>query len=873
MTPEEQLKQLLDKLQSITGRNASMDPNQVKDFAAAIDKVTKAIQRAEMAASELADDFRTTTETLNAAYNSLEGVDKLLKQSLRSEFKKVDATVKSIRNTHQSLLKGYIDEKEVLKNISKINTSINNIKLDNKQLGKEEIKDLLESLDYTKSLAENQLAISQYSKASTENINKFANLLSEIPIIGKSLAEPFRDVSSEILENTTRQQALNLQLEAYKQQQTDIERLVRNDARLNAKTIEGLKNQAFGLRGVSDETKQLVLQLEQLQNQSAETQAELDAIPSSLDIILNKIKKVSLQGLAIGILTKAFMTLKSAIIEIDDQSTQLARSLSISKQEGVELRNTFNDIARDSSLTTKELVEAQLSFTKLTGIAVKLSESNVKALAESKDLIGLSENAQKGLISFAETTGEEYNNINNTILGTSKITQLQNGLIMDQKEIIDAVLSTSNLLRIQFGNNVEEITRAVVEAKRLGFTLQDIEGVQSNLLNFESSIAAELEAELLTGKELNLERARYFALTGDIRGLTQEINKNIGSSADFERMNVIQREAFAKSLGFSAEKLSEILLTQEQNDAIAKSLNGRQAVADAFRRAELDMNAENLALLISQGKIDKDVINSLGDKERSLVGQLSMQQEFNRAVENLKEIFVSLMQGPVGSFITGMTGLLNSINNAPWVKMITGPAMLGGLLASIGLLAAGMIRGSTPFTPMFTRDITSAASRPGLMGPMRRNVGRGLMGGGIAGLAGIGTTMATNALTEQGSGANIAGNTIGQALTMGGTGAMIGSMIAPGIGTAIGAGLGALAGGIMGYMDATQPQLAAGGIVTAPTRALVGEAGSEAVIPLDAFYRKFDELISETKAISNMRIQLETGVIAGHMTNGGTKTG
>jgi hypothetical protein len=873
LTPQEELKKLLGELKSITGRNAAMDPNQVKDVEAAIDRVTKAIEKAKSAASELADDFRTTTETLNAAYNSLNGVDKLIKQSLNSEFKKLDTTVKNIRNTHQSLLSGYVDEKNILSNVLKLQNNIANIKLDNKQINKQEINDLLITLNYTKDLAESQLEIAQYSRESTENINKFANLLSEIPVLGKSLSEPFRNVSNEISTNITKRQALNLQLEAYKQQQTDVEKLVRNDLRLNAKTLQGLKNQAFGLRGVSDETKQLVLELEQLEQQSAETQAELDVIPSKLDIILNKIKQVSIQGLAIGIVTKAFITLKSAITDIDDQSTQLARSLSISKQEGIELRNTFNDIARDSSLTTKELVEAQLSFTKLTGIAVKLSESNVKTLAESKDLIGLSENAQKGLISFAETTGEEYNSINNTVLATSKITQLQNGLMMDQKEILEAVLNTSNILRIQFGNNVEEITRAVVEAKRLGFTLQDIEGVQSNLLNFESSIAAELEAELLTGKELNLEKARYYALQGNIRGLTQEINKNIGSSVEFENMNVIAREAFAKSLGFSAEKLAEILLTQEQNDRIAQSLNGRQAVSDAFTKAKLAMNAENLALLIAEGKIDKEVLNTLGDQEQSLVGQLSMQQEFNRAVENLKEVFVSLMQGPVGSFITGMTGLLNGINNAPWVKMITGPAMLGGLLASIGLLAAGMIRGSTPFTPMFTRDITSAASRPGLMGPMRRNVGRGLMGGGIAGLAGMGITMATNEFTEQGTTENIAGNMLGQAASMGGMGAMIGTMIAPGIGTAIGGVLGGLLGAGMGYMDAKPTPLASGGIVTRRTRALVGEAGPEAVIPLDAFYRKFDELIVEVKAIGNMRVVLDDGTLVGKLTNGGTKTG
>jgi hypothetical protein len=67
--------------------------------------------------------------------------------------------------------------------------------------------------------------------------------------------------------------------------------------------------------------------------------------------------------------------------------------------------------------------------------------------------------------------------------------------------------------------------------------------------------------------------------------------------------------------------------------------------------------------------------------------------------------------------------------------------------------------------------------------------------------------------------------------------------------------------------------MATGGIVTRRTRALVGEAGSEAVIPLDAFYRKFDELIAEVKAIGNMRVVLDDGTLVGKLTNGGTKTG
>ena len=55
-------------------------------------------------------------------------------------------------------------------------------------------------------------------------------------------------------------------------------------------------------------------------------------------------------------------------------------------------------------------------------------------------------------------------------------------------------------------------------------------------------------------------------------------------------------------------------------------------------------------------------------------------------------------------------------------------------------------------------------------------------------------------------------------------------------------GLGNLALG-----EKAEKAMAKGGIVTGPTRALVGEAGTEAVIPLDKFYAKLDELISAVR--------------------------
>ena len=47
-------------------------------------------------------------------------------------------------------------------------------------------------------------------------------------------------------------------------------------------------------------------------------------------------------------------------------------------------------------------------------------------------------------------------------------------------------------------------------------------------------------------------------------------------------------------------------------------------------------------------------------------------------------------------------------------------------------------------------------------------------------------------------------------------------------------------------------ELASGGIVSRRTRAIVGEAGPEAVIPLKEFYSKLDELISVVKMGGNV---------------------
>ena len=101
----------------------------------------------------------------------------------------------------------------------------------------------------------------------------------------------------------------------------------------------------------------------------------------------------------------------------------------------------------------------------------------------------------------------------------------------------------------------EGFAKAAVEAAKVGASLTGILSAADGLLKLESSISAQFEAQVLTGKQINLERARQLALDGDIAGLTTEIQSVVGQVGDIQSLNVIQRQSVADAIGISVQDL------------------------------------------------------------------------------------------------------------------------------------------------------------------------------------------------------------------------------------------------------------------------------------------------------------------------------
>jgi hypothetical protein len=160
-------------------------------------------------------------------------------------------------------------------------------------------------------------------------------------------------------------------------------------------------------------------------------------------------------------------------------------------------------------------------------------------------------------------TGGNLKDNTKQFLGTVAALNAQNKLTVNEKQLLKEVSNTSAAIKLSIGGTTKGLAEAAFQAKQFGINLDQADKIAESLLDFESSITNELSAELITGKDLNLERARLLALNGDIAGASAEILKQVKGSAEFTAMNRIQQEALAKAVGMSREELAASLVERE----------------------------------------------------------------------------------------------------------------------------------------------------------------------------------------------------------------------------------------------------------------------------------------------------------------------
>ena len=361
-------------------------------------------------------------------------------------------------------------------------------------------------------------------------------------------------------------------------------------------------------------------------------------------------------------------------LHFNKQTAELGKQYGLSREAAQGLLHSIEKssvASNDLYMNSHNMVEAMGQVNEALGTSAILSDDLVKGQIDLTKKLGMSGEEAAGLTKYSILTGKSQEDI------VKQITKANKGLISN-KAVLKEVAKTEGQLAAFYKNDPVLIGAAITQAQKLGLTLQQTKNITDGLLDVESSLQSEFEAEVLTGKQINLDRARSLALQGKTAEAAAEMLKNVGGIAEFQKMNRIQQDALAKSMGMSSDELAKTLTQQA---ALGK-------LSDAQRKKVAELRAagkDELADLYEK--------NAGNDKGLAMAEiQVDTQEKLAQAAQKFQDIIASLVAGPIGTLLDGLSSGLSVINQIfKALSVLKVPLMIiGGIFGTIWTAAKGI---------------------------------------------------------------------------------------------------------------------------------------------------------------------------------------
>lgn len=306
----------------------------------------------------------------------------------------------------------------------------------------------------------------------------------------------------------------------------------------------------------------------------------------------------------------------------EEMSREFAKNSGLdyaNSQRIVESTRMRNTLSSETLATTEDILKVQEQTIAAQGLAGKLSNEVASAVTETGLAYGYG----------AEKAGE----VQATMM---KLGASQQEAASAQKEIaaeamkagvnvgavMDDVAKNSQAAAKYMGGNVKEITKAALEAAKLGMTLDTMVSMADGLLNIEDSLTAQFEYQALSGKQINTDKARQLALEGDLAGMAKEVAAQAGDIHEFNKMDRYEREKMAAAFGMEVGQLQEMLAMEEARKKIGPELAKQAAELGLTADEMANMSADELQNKIAQKQQAASMSKTMSDIADTLTGLL-----------------------------------------------------------------------------------------------------------------------------------------------------------------------------------------------------------------------------------------------------------
>lgn len=342
----------------------------------------------------------------------------------------------------------------------------------------------------------------------------------------------------------------------------------------------------------------------------------------------------------VGVIVKAIQLFVDLMIRADSLTTKLQQNFGLTKNAAELLNKELQDSTQyltETNFNTEQMHKGLQDLVETQGVLTFSQAEQAESVATLTERLGIAGENAAYLVSAFESQGKTTAEVFDNMAGIANSQAKANGFTITGGMLFKELANTSSDVLANFNFQGDELANAVLQTRRFGVSLQQASNIASGLLDFEQSIGAELEAELLTGRQFNFERARALAATGDIAGATQEVLKQTRNLNDEQLRSPIIQEAIAQATGLSNEEFIKARTLTKKLEAdqgkLAKKLEG---VADAEQRAEIEAG-------ILKGMTFEQTMEAI-----------TAQEKFNNALSNAKDQFANLVGSGVLDMFTNI---------------------------------------------------------------------------------------------------------------------------------------------------------------------------------------------------------------------------
>lgn len=408
----------------------------------------------------------------------------------------------------------------------------------------------------------------------------------------------------------------------------------------------------------------------------------ITAVTSFTDTSNNLLTGLEKQMAAQQSAGKFFLEMADRSLVLEKRNKELNKTFGIGSIAAGKMAAALNQNAQNMGISGKQAIKYATNIKKIVPVAATLvkeldkgqgvQSDFFKQLTAIQDVIttnlGLSAEAAENFTYYASQQGANMASVLQATEAVAEDIEEATGMQGAFKDITAGLAEASAATVLQFGRLPGNIELATLKGKALGLTLDEMTGIGKNMLDIESSIGAELEYQLLSGKRLigeenakndlankSLTNAfREAALKGDATAQANALNQILMQEGDVLENNLLARQQMSKLLGIDEGKLARAIqkkkLLEESGAKVLMELDGgkfEKAARDMLKSGELDDAVYKEIMNLQDTRTTDDILKEMLDIQIDNNAQLRLQTMTDMNISENREALKSGLQSQI----------------------------------------------------------------------------------------------------------------------------------------------------------------------------------------------------------------------------------